>query len=50
MPDLGKYSVEVLTGYGVTIVLLAALIVLTWLRSRKIRAALAETEASKTDA
>jgi|AntRauMFilla1563_2_1112583.scaffolds.fasta_scaffold47782_3 heme exporter protein D len=40
MPDLGKYTVEVLSAYGVTIVLLVALLLLTLRRGRNARAAL----------
>ena len=35
MPDLGKYAVEVLSAYGVTLVLLAGLVVLTLWRGAR---------------
>ena len=44
MPDLGKYAVEVLSAYAVSLVLLAALIALTLRRGRAARAALREVE------
>ncbi len=47
MPDLGKYGTEVLSAYLATIALLAGLIALTWLRARRVRAALEQAEARK---
>jgi len=44
MPDLGKYATEVLSAYGVTLVLLAALVLLTLRRGAKARRALREME------
>ncbi|MDO6589768.1 heme exporter protein CcmD [Loktanella sp. D2R18] len=44
MPDLGKYAVEVLAAYGVSLGLLAVLIVLSWRRSVRMRAALERIE------
>jgi heme exporter protein D len=44
MPDLGKYGVEILSAYGATVVLLSALILVTWLRSRAVRRALDAAE------
>lgn len=44
MPDLGKYAVEVLGAYGVTIVLLAGLIVATVAQYRRTRERLDEAE------
>ncbi|MEJ8560906.1 heme exporter protein CcmD [Yoonia sp. GPGPB17] len=44
MPDLGDYRMEVLSAYAVSIVLLAALVWLSWRRYAKVRAALAEVE------
>lgn len=38
MPDLGKYADAVLSAYAVSIVLLIALVVLTLIRGRKVRA------------
>ena len=45
MPDLGKYAFEVLTAYGVSIVLMLGLLAVTLRRGRAARAALAEAEA-----
>jgi len=45
MPELGKYAAEVLSAYGVSLVLLGALVVVTLLRGRAARRALEETEA-----
>ncbi|NNE54007.1 MAG: heme exporter protein CcmD [Sulfitobacter sp.] len=45
MPELGKYAVEVLSAYAASLVLLAALILLTLRRGRAARAALEEAEA-----
>jgi len=50
MPDLGKYGTEVLSAYGATIVLLVGLVWITWLRSRRVRAALDAAERRKSDA
>lgn len=44
MPDLGKYAVEVLAAYGVTLLLIAMLVALTFHRGRKARLALKEAE------
>jgi len=44
MPDLGKYATEVLSAYGVSLILLAALVVWTLVRGRAARMALAEIE------
>ncbi|MFD2738843.1 heme exporter protein CcmD [Sulfitobacter aestuarii] len=45
MPDLGKYAVEVLGAYGATLVLLAALVLVSLRRGRAARAALDAAEA-----
>lgn len=45
MPDLGKYAVPVLGSYVATIVLVAAVILLSLWRSAQVRRALAEAEA-----
>ncbi|KIC08291.1 hemagglutination activity protein [Leisingera sp. ANG-M1] len=37
MPDLGKYADTVLSAYGASLLLLAALVVLTIWRGRKVR-------------
>lgn len=47
MPELGKYAVTVLSAYGVTILLLAAIVAQTILRGRKVKRALEEREARK---
>lgn len=44
MPDLGKYAFEVLSSYGVTIVLLVVIVLISFRRARKVRAALDEIE------
>ncbi len=44
MPDLGKYGTEVLSAYGATIVLLVALVWVTWARSRRVRLELEAAE------
>jgi len=47
MPDLGKYEATVLAAYGVTIVLLLALVGLSLWRSRRSKRQLAELEARR---
>lgn len=44
MPDLGKYGDTVLSAYGATIVLLAALVVLSLWRGRKVRVEMRKLE------
>jgi heme exporter protein D len=44
VPDLGKYAVEVLAAYGVTLGLLTVLVVISWRRSARVRAALERIE------
>lgn len=44
MPDLGKYAFEVLSSYGVTLLLLLAIVLMSILRARKVKAALDEIE------
>lgn len=44
MPDLGDYAFEVLSAYAVSIVLLVAIVALSWRRYVKVRAALEEVE------
>jgi heme exporter protein D len=48
MPDLGKYAFAVLSSYGVTIVLLSAIVLISFRRARKVRAELEQVEARKT--
>ncbi len=47
MPDLGKYGETILTAYSATIILVAAIVVLSILRSRKVKRQLAELEARR---
>ena len=49
MPELGKYADTVLSAYAATILLLAALVAVTWVQSRRARARLTEIEARKAD-
>ena len=44
MPELGKYAGYVLSSYAVSLALIAALVWLSWRRSRKVRADLEEIE------
>jgi heme exporter protein D len=44
MVDLGKYAVEVLSAYAVSLLLLALLVALTLWRGRRVRAMLNEME------
>lgn len=50
MPDLGKYATEVLLAYGVSLALLAVLVLLTLARGRKVRAELRAFEAARKEA
>jgi heme exporter protein D len=45
MPDLGKYAVPVLGSYAATLILLAAVIALTYWRAARTKRALVEAEA-----
>jgi heme exporter protein D len=47
MPDLGKYAAEVLGAYGLSLLLIAGLIVLTLRKGQRARADLARIEADK---
>ena len=47
MPDLGKFGETILTAYAATIVLMAAIVVLSIVRSRKVKRQLAELEARR---
>lgn len=47
MPELGKYAAEVLAAYAVTGVLLAGLVALTVLKSRRVARILREVEARR---
>jgi heme exporter protein D len=44
MPDLGKYSAEVLGAYGVSLFLIACLLMLSLRRGAKARATLRQVE------
>ncbi|MEY1555120.1 heme exporter protein CcmD [Yoonia sp. R2331] len=44
MPDLGKYAVEVLAAYGVSLTLLVLIVWLSVRRSRAVKAALEKVE------
>jgi heme exporter protein D len=44
MPDLGKYSTEVLGAYGVSLLLIAGLLLVTLRRGKAARAALRHVE------
>ncbi|MEM0949024.1 MAG: heme exporter protein CcmD [Pseudomonadota bacterium] len=44
MPDLGRYAVEVLLAYGVTLALLAGIVAASVARARAMRRALEEAE------
>jgi heme exporter protein D len=44
MPDLGKYADTVLSAYGVSLLLLLALLVITLMRGAKVRADLKQVE------
>ncbi len=47
MPDLGKYGETILTAYTATIILVAAIVVLSVVRARKVKRQLAELEARR---
>lgn len=47
MPELGKYAVEVLSAYAVSLVLLAGLVWISWRRHRAARARLDAVEARR---
>lgn len=49
MPDLGKYAGAVLSAYGASLVLLAGIILISWLQARAARRRLAEAEARRGD-
>jgi heme exporter protein D len=50
MPDLGRYAFEVLTAYAVSLGLIAVLIVWSFVKSARVRRALAEAEARQEGA
>ena len=45
MPDLGKYAFAVLAAYGMSVVLIAGLIMLSFWQRARVKRALAEVEA-----
>ncbi|MEL7116698.1 MAG: heme exporter protein CcmD [Pseudomonadota bacterium] len=47
MPDLGKYGTEVLSAYGVSLVLIVAIVALTWAQARRAKRRLDEAEARR---
>ena len=49
MPDLGKYAGDVLAAYGLTLLLLGGLVLVTWLRARAVRQTLDQAEARRAD-
>lgn len=44
MPDLGKYQTEVVASYLVTLALLLSLLLISWIRGRRVAKALREVE------
>lgn len=44
MPELGKYAEAVLSSYAVSLVLLVALVALSWRRSVRVKNALKDVE------
>ncbi|NBR53356.1 MAG: heme exporter protein CcmD [Rhodobacteraceae bacterium] len=44
MPDLGKYATEVLSAYGVSIVILVVIVWQSFARARKVKAELDRVE------
>lgn len=46
-PDLGKYASAVLSSYAVSIALILALVVLSIIRSRRVKAQLEEVESRR---
>jgi heme exporter protein D len=44
IPDLGKYATEVLLAYGISLTLLAVMILVIWRRSRRAKKTLEAVE------
>lgn len=44
MPDLGKYATEVMSAYAVSLLLIVALVLVSWRRAQIVRARLREVE------
>lgn len=49
IPDLGKYAFEVTAAYAVSFALLAAIVAMSWSRSRRVRRDLADAERRRLD-
>jgi heme exporter protein D len=49
MPDLGKYAGAVLSSYGISLLLLAAIVALSLWRGARVRRQLEEVEARRRD-
>ncbi len=49
IPDLGNYAAEVLSAYGVSLFLLAAISGLSWRRFRRVRAEMERAERVRVD-
>jgi len=47
MPDLGKYAVEVMLAYGISLCLLALLVGISWAKARRVKSELTAREAQK---
>ena len=47
IPDLGKYAVEVVSAYGVSITLLLGITGLSWRRFRRVRSEMERVERSR---
>lgn len=47
MPELGKYAGAILSAWGVTLLLIAGIILLTWVQSRKAKRDLEAIEARR---
>lgn len=44
MPDLGTYAFEILMSYGISLLLLAALVGLSWAQARRVKSQLQKVE------
>jgi heme exporter protein D len=49
MPDLGKYAGTILSAWGITLLLVAALAGLSWVQARRARRALEAAEARRRE-
>ena len=47
MPELGKYAATVLSAYAVSLALIAGIVLITWLRARRVSRQLSEAEARR---